>query len=203
MTAGAILLLGSSGSDQAALAGWSYQRSAILQGELWRLVTGHLVHYSTRHLVSNLLAFIALASWLEIRIGWRNCMKFLLGSMLFISAALWLLVPEMEVYAGISGINYALLGVLLLRESSLLAQQWRMPVHVSYPVFIVASIGLLYWQAPLISSPFSGQLADVRVAWQAHAAGLSAALWLATQRHDCTGFPRARRQHDTEGMSLR
>ena len=39
-----------------------YDRAAILHGEVWRLVTGHFVHWSVGHLAWDLLAFAILSA---------------------------------------------------------------------------------------------------------------------------------------------
>ena len=40
-----------------------YDRTAILSGQVWRLITGNWVHFSTNHLVYDLLAF-GTAGWI-------------------------------------------------------------------------------------------------------------------------------------------
>src|SRR5580698_8778088 len=51
----------------AAVPEWSewlvYDRRAILSGQIWRLFTGHWVHFSTSHLVYDSLA-LGIAGWM-------------------------------------------------------------------------------------------------------------------------------------------
>ena len=81
-----------------------YDRTAIADGEIWRLVTGHLYHYSWTHLVSNLLPFVAIGAWIEMRIG-----PWLAVGCLFmavtIGASLFLAYPDMITFGGLSGID--------------------------------------------------------------------------------------------------
>jgi len=42
-----------------------YDRAALLRGEVWRLVTGHFVHWSLSHLVWDVLAFLILGAICE------------------------------------------------------------------------------------------------------------------------------------------
>src|SRR4051812_3383792 len=41
-------------SGERATAMFRYEREAVLNGQYWRLLTGHLVHGSVRHLLLNL-----------------------------------------------------------------------------------------------------------------------------------------------------
>ena len=57
------LLGGAAGPGEAS---WLIlDRTAVGQGEVWRLLTGHLLHYTPRHLGWDLLAFLLLGGWCE------------------------------------------------------------------------------------------------------------------------------------------
>ena len=101
------LLLVGGGVVTALFPGWSawlvYDRPAILSGEIWRIFTGHWVHFSTSHLVCDLLA-LGVAGWIiETQklphFGWL-C---LLAPWL-ISAALLLFEPQMKLFGGLSAL---------------------------------------------------------------------------------------------------
>jgi rhomboid family GlyGly-CTERM serine protease len=83
-----------------------YDRAAILDGEVWRLVTGHWVHFSARHLFCD-VTVLAITGWL---IGCRGDRAFpavcLLASV-SISLALLVFMPDMAYYGGVSGIAMA------------------------------------------------------------------------------------------------
>jgi membrane associated rhomboid family serine protease len=68
---GITLLLAGGAWVVAAFPGWAgglmYDRQAILDGELWRLFTGHWVHFSTSHLVCDTLALGLVGGMLEAR----------------------------------------------------------------------------------------------------------------------------------------
>src|SRR5688572_18273721 len=136
--------------------GWTvillgYLRSFVLEGEVWRLITAHLTHYSTRHFITNVLAFAGLGIVVESRIGHVAFAKLWFFLALFISVALMLFVPDMQRYAGISGINYGLvmfLGIqLLLRGGTVLG----MPVQSAFTLLLILS-GLLLWQQAVSGS---------------------------------------------------
>jgi len=85
-----------------------YDRAAVASGELWRLVTGNLVHFSVAHLLNN-LAVLAPVVWL-VETRYRRD-----ASLLFLSAAsaigLALLIGEPRIlqFGGASGISLAFL----------------------------------------------------------------------------------------------
>jgi rhomboid family GlyGly-CTERM serine protease len=84
-----------------------YERTAIAAGETWRLVSGHWTHYSLDHFVWDGLAFAALGIACE-RKSRSRFLVCLFASALMISLSVWLLLPEMQVYRGLSGIDSAL-----------------------------------------------------------------------------------------------
>ena len=101
------LLLVGGGVVIALFPGWSswliYDRSAILSGEIWRMFTGHWVHFSTSHLVYDLVA-LGIAGWIiETQklphFGWLCLLTPWL-----ISAVLLLFEPQMELFGGLSAL---------------------------------------------------------------------------------------------------
>lgn len=173
-------------------AEWAYQRSAIVDGEPWRLLTAHLVHYSARHLVFNLLAFAVLAIIAEGELGHAAFARLCVAIAVVIDAVLLLFVPGMEVYAGISGINYGLLAFLGMQQLTRMADNSGPSATAWLATAGVMLVVVLWQQSRAGSSPFTGEIAGVRVAWQAHLAGISAAGLFAAQRYNRLRFPRAR-----------
>jgi rhomboid family GlyGly-CTERM serine protease len=90
-----------------------YNRPAVANGELWRLVTGQWVHFSTSHLLYDALAF-GIAGWMiESRshpnFGW------LCGiSPVVIGIGLFAFEPQLEICGGLSGIATAAVVFLTL-----------------------------------------------------------------------------------------
>jgi rhomboid family GlyGly-CTERM serine protease len=89
-------------------------------GGLWRLLTGHLTHWSIEHLGWDLLVFASVGIVLE-RGGDRALFLWCtLISAILISLGVWFLQPEMASYRGLSGIDCALVTLLatsLLRQA--------------------------------------------------------------------------------------
>lgn len=94
-----------------------YDRAAILSGEYWRLVTGHLVHFSPSHLIYNLLA-LGLAVGLLEREAERGLAPALALGTLVIPLSLFALAPEIQFYGGLSGLATVAIVLLGLRGLS-------------------------------------------------------------------------------------
>ena len=93
---------------------WLYDRAAIEGGELWRLVTGHLVHSDRVHLAWNLGALLLLGGLAEMRLGARALIGPLVLGVLAIDAWLWWAEPELLRYCGLSGLLNGLFVALAL-----------------------------------------------------------------------------------------
>ena len=93
-----------------------YQRNEVLSGELWRLVTAHLVHTGLWHWLINITVFVILWSvfgenWLH----WRGILLMVFLAIV-ISGGLIVLHPELQWYAGLSGILHGLLAAGALQK---------------------------------------------------------------------------------------
>ena len=108
LTTMALALVGIAAHFQEPLSAWlTYDRTAIQAGETWRLLTGHLTHYSADHLLWDVLMFVVLGVTVER----RNRVGFIvtvIASASAITAVLWLAHPQIEEYRGLSGIDSAL-----------------------------------------------------------------------------------------------
>ncbi|MGD9162124.1 MAG: rhombosortase, partial [Desulfobacteraceae bacterium] len=80
-----------------------FDRFLILRGEIWRLLTGHLVHWSPAHFYLDSIVFILQGITFEKKIG-RSYWLMLLLSALFIGASLLIFRHNLSYYRGISGL---------------------------------------------------------------------------------------------------
>ena len=80
-----------------------YDRSAILSGEVWRLLTGNWVHFSASHLFYDLLA-LGIAGWIIERRGYPYFGLLCVLAAVGISTALLAGRPEVQSYGGLSGV---------------------------------------------------------------------------------------------------
>ncbi|MDH3716583.1 MAG: rhombosortase [Planctomycetota bacterium] len=112
---------------------------AIVAGEYWRFVTGHLVHWNFDHLFWDLSVFVVLGAMCERR-NRTAFLACLLGSAAAISLYTLVALPQMPIYRGLSGIDtalFALLGVGLFADaqsSGNRTMQW---------IIAVAMLGLI------------------------------------------------------------
>jgi rhomboid family GlyGly-CTERM serine protease len=86
----------------------SYDRAAIGSGQVWRLITGNLVHLGWAHLWPNLLALLLIGGLLE---EFLNPLEWLAASIVTgvaISAGLYLFQPDTQWYVGLSGVLHGL-----------------------------------------------------------------------------------------------
>jgi rhomboid family GlyGly-CTERM serine protease len=141
-----------------------YERQEILAGQLWRLVTAHLIHVDFTHLGWN-LAGLALVAWLfgrEFRAGeWALV---LVGSTIAVDLGFLLLEPQLEWYVGFSGVLHGLMA------AGLCAWLWRSPDSLTALVATVfaAKLAWEHFAGPL---PFTAGSLDVPVVHQAHSYG--------------------------------
>ncbi len=84
----------------------------ISQGEIWRLLTAHLVHLDSEHLILNLAALLVLGSLLEyLQSDWLA--PALIIGVLVVTTGLWFNMPSLLYYCGFSGVLNTLLVVVL------------------------------------------------------------------------------------------
>jgi len=161
-----------------------YERDAVLDGELWRLVSGNLVHLGPRHLVLNLtgLALIAVLDAGVLR-GAHGAML-ALGAMLGVGLGLLVASPEVGWYVGLSGALHGMLAALAL-EAALdrEARRWGIALLVGLGAKLVweQSVGPLPYTAAAAGGPvvvdahLHGALAGVVVgaalAWSVRRSG--------------------------------
>jgi len=148
---------------QGALA---WDRAGIRHWEIWRLWTGHLVHFSAVHLAWNLVLIAAAGIWIE-------CAGFRGGRWLFalappcIGIALLAGDPRLDVYGGLSGLATACVVFACVSELSgggaLKALWW------SVLAAIAAKIGWEFFSGSSLFAHFDG--ASVRPVPLSHLAG--------------------------------
>lgn len=99
----------------AALAGdagreWlRWDRSGIAEGEIWRMVTGHLVHMNWSHFWLNAVGLLLV--WLLVgeRFSPRGWIWIIVVTIAGTDLGFWFLDPELQWYVGMSGLLHGLL----------------------------------------------------------------------------------------------
>ena len=147
---------------------WVYDRVAIAQGEIWRLVTGHWVHSDLTHALLDIGAFALIAAFCESRLQWRLPLALLAGT-IGVDAWLWWIADSLHYYCGLSGILNCLLAVALVRI-------WR---ELRHPLVWLVGLGAV---AKMLYEIFAGQAMLTHTAWpsvsEVHAVGFACGLAL-------------------------
>ncbi len=151
-----------------------YDRGAVLHGELWRLWTGHLVHFSARHLAWNLLVVGAAGAWIE-RARFPGAGWLLAAAPVAISGVLLAGDPGLRVYGGLSGAANAAVTFAC-------AAEWRRGAgsRVVWAAVLAAIAAKIAWEFHSGTALFAryGHL-DTRTVPLAHLAGACAGLTIA------------------------
>ncbi|HEV3342897.1 MAG TPA: rhombosortase [Pirellulales bacterium] len=155
-----------------------YDREAVMHGELWRLVTGNLVHWSLEHFCLDVGAFLLLGILYEPSFR-RSCVpfgRFLFVVALLIGATLFALAPGMKTYRGLSGVDSGVFATGLLIEAAAAKRDPRRWIFVGPALLIfTVKIGFEGWTGRLFFGTAS--LGDLgQPVPLAHAAGAIAAI---------------------------
>jgi rhomboid family GlyGly-CTERM serine protease len=157
LTVAALVLLSLGGESwREALR---YERAAVLRGEYWRLVTGHLVHGTTQHLLLNVLGLGVMAALFPREFSLRGWLFIAAASVAVIDLGFVLWEPQLEWYVGLSGVLHGVLAAgaiawwrheskgFALALTAILAaklawEQWRgaLPLSGDMPVIVDAHL---------------------------------------------------------------
>lgn len=162
---------------------WVYDRKGLANYEVWRLVTGHLVHSESSHLLWNVIALVMLGGFVEqhsVRLFWNTLLIGIIG----VDSGLFFVLPDLQAYCGLSGVLNSLWLVTLILVWGETRQVW---------VILLAGISI----AKLIIEMHTGKGLLTETQWpsipEAHLFGflavLPSAMYLAFARpfHDITG----------------
>jgi len=143
-----------------------YDRIGLENGELWRLVTGHLVHLGFGHLWPNVLALIVIGSLFEDVLSPLEWLVAALGCALAIDAGLYALDPDLQWYVGLSGVLHGIVacGALLLVRA-------RHAVGWVLAIGLGAKLAWEHWAGPV---PFTAASVGGPVIVAAHLYGATA-----------------------------
>lgn len=149
-------------------AAWVYDRSLVARGEVWRVWTGHLVHFGWPHLVADGGLFLILGRLLERPFPWQSYGS-LLGMPVAIVIALSWGDPGLLRYGGLSGVDFGLLVFLAL-------QGWQKNwVDWFWPAVLAIYVGEVVLEATVGGGTGGGMIRfndpTIRVATMAHVGG--------------------------------
>jgi rhomboid family GlyGly-CTERM serine protease len=100
----------------AAPGAFELTREGLLRGEYWRLLTGHLAHYSPYHFLVDGATLLVLGWLYEKSLGPGRWALLLLGAAGAVSAAFLSMEPHLSAYRGLSGVDCAAFAAAILAE---------------------------------------------------------------------------------------
>jgi rhomboid family GlyGly-CTERM serine protease len=115
-----------------------YDRDAIAAGEVWRLLTCHLVHLNVWHMVMNLAGFALCCFFFNDLLTRRTLWLWLLPSSVVVGCAFYFVDTDLSWYVGLSGILHGLFIICLLLG-------WRGNPKLHSLVLLVM-VGRLIWE---------------------------------------------------------
>lgn len=145
-----------------------YHRSEPVQ--VWRAVTGHLLHSNHWHLVMNLGALLLMLMLHQLYYSLNSFALLLLSGCIGISVLLYLFSPDIQIYVGLSGWLHCFITVgALLDIKHKIQSGWLILLGV------IAKVAYEQWQGP---DAELAALIDANVAIDAHLYGVICGLLL-------------------------
>jgi rhomboid family GlyGly-CTERM serine protease len=130
-----------------------YERTALAGGQLWRLLSAHLVHLGFRHALVNVLGLALLWMLFARDYTARQWLLIVLAAALAIDAGLWLVDSTVRWYVGSSGVLHGVLAagaVAWVRQGQ--REGWLLVL------LLAGKLAYEHWVGPL---PFSGEIAVI------------------------------------------
>ena len=149
---------------------WDYSRPAISDGQVWRVLSGHFVHLNSTHLAMNALGLMAIVSVWGSALGGARPLWLSIGISLGLSLSLWWSEPQLQHYAGASGVLHGLFasGIVLAHDLSL---RFRLIAAAALIGKLIAETQFNTGSAELIGAPVIHAAHQWGAAWGALLAG--------------------------------
>ncbi len=119
-----------------------FNAEKIIQGELWRYITGHLVHSDIQHLLLNLTAFIILSALIETHSRLQLFTALIIG-IIFINFYLFN-SNEINNYAGLSGVLNTLLVITLYQQRKLHTKPLSLTGYLTASIYLISAAKIIY-----------------------------------------------------------
>ncbi len=155
----ALWLMGESATNML-----NYHRSAIADGQIWRLLTGHLIHSNLWHLLLNLASLLMIGWLFSQHLTYKFWIIVFTLSALMISFAYYFTAPQFEYYVGLSAILYAVIIIGALLDIK------HQPMIAGLILLVVT--GRVIWQQIYGTADDLEQLIEQRVAVESHLFGI-------------------------------
>jgi rhomboid family GlyGly-CTERM serine protease len=170
------------GGEEVRLA-LRYERAGVLAGQVWRLVTGHLVHSSAAHSLLNLAGLGLVTGLFPKDYSLRQWLLIAASSVVLIDLGFVFYEPQLQWYVGLSGLLHGALAAGAVAW-------WRHETRLLALTLSVIFVAKLAWEQIHGALPFSGDM-EVIVAAHLYGAigGALAALWIGFRLQDWWARP--------------
>ncbi|WP_373987630.1 rhombosortase [Duganella sp. BuS-21] len=158
-----------------------YDRHAILAGEVWRLWSCHLVHYSAQHALIDFATAAAAGAVALPALGWRRLCLILALTAPLIATGLLLLAPDCLYYRGASGLAV----LLVVLAAGTLWPRACPRARVALVLLGAALAAKIAAEALGYAAGWSDLPSDVVVVWQSHLIGAILGAILAAVKKYC------------------
>lgn len=153
---------------------FAYQRQGVLNGEYWRILTGHFTHWGFVHWLLNLFAWVLI--WLY---GRAVCSVFewlvaLTVCSAGVSLGLLVFLPDLQVYVGFSGTLHGVLVVI-----AILSIRYPHYAVMGWAVLCFITVKLIY-EAIYGATPATAELVQIHVITEAHLYGAISGTFVGT-----------------------
>lgn len=147
----------------------SLERSQVISGEYWRLLSGNLVHFGWAHTLMNISAFLLCSFALLANLPITKFIALLLCCSLAVGGGIFYCNPEYGTYAGLSGALHGLMvaGLCLSKQHAV----WLRVLALG-----LLTAKLIQEQSPTYSATDIQALVPVPIAVDAHLYGAIAGL---------------------------
>ena len=144
---------------------WRFNRTLVEQGNIWLLLSGHIVHLNWSHWLLNIAGLAIVAFFFSSHASLKQWLLVILISAVIISAGIWWWMTDINYYVGLSGVLHGLFLYGALREIRF--------YPVSGYVLTAVLLAKLLWEFFNGALPGSEDMAGGRVLTEAHLLGAS------------------------------
>jgi rhomboid family GlyGly-CTERM serine protease len=154
------------GKGSSIADSFSYLRLSITQGQVWRLVTGNLLHTNVWHLLMNLAGLWVILFLHEMHYKKQPVLIYglFLSLCLFEGLGLYFYYPELLSYVGLSGVLHGLFSFGAIMDI-------KKGYRSGYLLFL-GVLAKVYYEQSYGASSSVVELIDARVATESHLVGV-------------------------------
>ena len=151
---------------------WRFDRTLVQQGDVWLMLSGHVVHLNWSHWLLNMLGLAIVAFFFNAHASIKQWLSVILVSACIINVGLWWWMTDVDTYVGLSGVLHGLFLYGALREIRF--------YPLSGYVLVVVLLAKLAWEFFNGALPGSEEMVEGRVLTDAHLLGAigGMAVWL-------------------------